>query len=69
MEDMWLLKSRLESKLTPRLRAESVRVKEKFLKKMEVLVTLDRCCEVPIRRYSVLEGLTTSRLAQNQEWT
>jgi hypothetical protein len=43
--------------------------KETFLKKMEELVTLDRRCRVPISRYSVFDGLTTRRLAQNQEWT
>ena len=65
MEDMCFVKSRLESKMTPRLRAESVGVKGTFLKKMEESVNLDRCCVVPISRYSVFEGLTTRRLAQN----
>ena len=57
MEDiiMWLLKLRLESKTTPRLRAESVGVKETFLKVMDVLVILDLCCVVQISRYSVFE--------------
>jgi hypothetical protein len=62
-------KIEIRIKVTPRLRAESVGDKEAFLKKMEELVILDRCCLVPISRYSVLEGLTTRRLAQNQEWT
>jgi hypothetical protein len=52
--------------MTPKLRAEVVRVKGTLLKKMEELVILDRCCVVPISRYSVFEGLTTRRLAQNQ---
>ena len=52
--------------MTPKLRAEVVGVKGTFLKKIEELVILDRCCVVPISRYSVFEGLTTRRLAQNQ---
>jgi len=55
--------------MTPRLRAELVGERETFLKKMEELVILDRCCLVPISKYSVFEGLTTRRLAQNQECT
>ena len=47
----------------------SVGDKETFLKKMDVLAILDRCCLVPISRYSVFDGLTTRRFAQNQEWT
>src|SRR5579872_5530717 len=69
IEDMCFIKSRLESKTTPRLRADSVGLKVTFLKKMEVLETLDRCCGVPISRYSVFEVFMTRRLAQNQEWT
>ena len=61
--------SRLESKMTPTLRADSVGLKETFFKKMEVFETFDRCCGVTISRYSVFEGLMTRRLAQNQEWT
>src|SRR5579872_6216496 len=62
-------KSRLESRMTPRLRADSVWLRETYLKKMEVFETLDRCCGVPISRCSVFEGLMTRRFAQSQEWT
>jgi len=69
MADIWILKSRLELKTTPRLRAELVGFKETFLNVIEELVILDHCYVVPISRYSVFEGLTTRRFAQNQEWT
>ena len=69
IEDICFFKSRLESKMTPRLRADSVGLEETFLKKMEVFETFDRCCGVPISRYSVCDGFMTRRLAQNQEWT
>jgi hypothetical protein len=32
-------------------------------------VTLERCWGVPIRRYSVFDGLTVRRFENNQEWT
>lgn len=37
-------------------------------KVMEEFVILERCLEVPIRRYSVLEGLTVRRFTLSQEW-
>ena len=53
--------------MTPRLRAESVGLNTMSLKEMEELITFGLYCGVPISRYSVFEGLTTRRLAQNQE--
>src|SRR3984893_6464527 len=55
--------------MTPRLYADSVGLKVTFLKKMEMFETLDRCCGVPISRYSVFEGVMRRRLAQNQALT
>jgi hypothetical protein len=36
---------------------------------MDEEVTLERCCGVPISRYSDLDGLTVRRLDVSQEWT
>ena len=55
--------------MTPRLRAESVGQRTRFLKKRDELIILERCCEVPTRRYSVLDGFTDNLLIQNQEKT
>jgi hypothetical protein len=37
-------------------------------KDMEQFVILERCCLVPIRRNSVLAGLTVRRFKVSQEW-
>ena len=56
--EICFLKLRLESNMTPRLRAESVGQRSRFLKKRDELIILKHCCEVPTRRYSVLDGFT-----------
>lgn len=48
---------------------QSVGVRFVPWKGIEVDVTLARCCEVPMIRYSVLDGLTESLFAVSQLWT
>ena len=67
MDEMWLLNSRLLSKITPRFCAESDGDRVKFRKFTEEFMTFDRCCGVPINKYSVLDGLIERRFVQNQE--
>lgn len=69
MEDMCLWSERLLSKITPRLRADWVGERVVPWNSREGEVTFERCWGVPIRRYSVFDGLTVRRLENNQEWT
>jgi hypothetical protein len=48
--------------MTPRLRASDEGLISVLWKVIEEERILDRCCRVPIKRYSVFEGLTESRL-------
>ena len=66
---MCSLNERSELKVTPRLRAEVDEVRVVPWKLIVDEVTLDRCCGVPIRRYSVLDGLTVSRFIVSQACT
>ncbi len=52
--------------MIPRFRAESVGVRGVPLKIKDDEVNLDRCCLVPMIRYSVFEGLTDRRLVVSQ---
>ena len=66
--EICFLKSRFESNITPRFRAESVGQSAKLWKWTEESITFDLCCRFPIRRYSVLEGFTDNLFAQNHEY-
>ena len=57
------------TKMTPRLRVESVGIRMVPWKGIEVDVTLAHCCGVPMIRYSVFDGLTESVFAVSQSWT
>ena len=59
-------KERVESNMTPRFRADSVLVSLMSRKDNEESRTFDVCCGVPMRRYSVFEGLIDSLFSQNQ---
>ena len=58
MAEMCLAKERLESNLIPRLQASEDGLTKIPWKVMDGERTLDRCCGVLIKRYSVLVGLT-----------
>ena len=71
MEEMCFFMERSRSKVTPKLRVESVGVRGVPSKIKEEEVSLARCCWVPIIRYTVFEGLTDrgwllARCKQNQ---
>ena len=56
MEEMWFLRERSWSKITPRFLQDVVGVRlfpQKEIEESEVAVTLDLCCGVPMSRYSV----------------
>ena len=61
MFEMCCLYDRSESNSTPRLRAWVVGEIDRLRKVIAELEILSRCWEVPIRRYSVLAGLTVRR--------
>lgn len=63
------MRDRLLSNRTPRFLTVEEGVREVPLKVMDVEVILERCCSVPMRRNSVLEGLSISRFRDSQEWT
>jgi hypothetical protein len=63
------LRERSESNSTPRLRAWVEGRIEEPRKDKDGSRTLDLCCWVPIRRYSVLDGLTVRRFKVSQEYT
>ena len=63
------MRVRSPSNVTPRLRAVLDGDKTLPLKDKDDVTILERCCVVPTRRYSVLEGLTTSRFEESQPWT
>jgi len=72
MEEMWFLRERSGSKITPKFLHEVEGVKllpQKDTEEFEETVTLERCCGVPISRYSVLDGLTVRRLFVSQVCT
>jgi hypothetical protein len=52
----------------PRLRASGEGLRRTPWKVMDGERTLDRCCGVPIKRYSVLERLTDKRFEVSHEW-
>ena len=52
--------------MIPRFRAESVEARGIPLKIKDDVVNLARCCQVPMMRYSVFEGLTDRRLVVSQ---
>ena len=52
--------------MTPRFRAVLEEDKMLPLKVTDDETILERCCGVPTRRYSVFEGLTTSRFDESQ---
>ena len=66
MEDICLLSLRSESKMKPRLRADSEGERVEPWKCMVGDSNLERCCGVPMRRNSVFDGLTVSRLDESQ---
>lgn len=69
---MWFLRERSGSKITPKFLHEVEGVKllpQKDTEEFEETVTLERCCGVPISRYSVLDGLTVRRLFVRQVCT
>ena len=66
MAEMCFFMERSWSKITPRFRVESVGVRGVPLKIKEEEVSLVRCCQVPMIRYSVFEGLTDRRLVVSQ---
>ena len=68
MNEMWILISRLLSKITPSFLAQSDGDKVKFRIPTEKYMTFDRCCGVPINNYSVLDGLIDRRFVQNQKY-
>jgi hypothetical protein len=55
------------SNMTPRFRAEDEGDRTVSLKFTDDEVTLERCCQEPIKRNSVLEGFRTKRFDTNQE--
>jgi hypothetical protein len=57
---------RVESNMTPRLRAESVGATQEEQKEMRKEEILDRCLAEPIKRYSGCEGLTVRRFDVSQ---
>ena len=59
---------RLESKITPRLRASAEGLRMAPWKEIDGDTTLDRCWGVPIKRNSVFEGLTVRRFEVSHEW-
>ena len=67
MDEMWLLNSRLLSKIIPRLHEEPHGDRVKFRKFTEEFMTFDRCCGVPINKCSVLDMLIERRFVRNQE--
>ena len=66
MEDICFFIERSWSKMIPRFLAESVGVRGVPLKIKDDEVSFARCCQVPMTRYSVLEGLTDRRLVVSQ---
>ena len=62
------MKERLESKMTPRLRASGEGSRRVFWKVIDGERILDRCWGVPIRRYSVFVGFTERRFEVSHEW-
>jgi len=66
VEDICSFIERSWSKMIPRFLAESVGVSGVPLKIKDDEVSFARCCQVPMTRYSVLEGLTDRRLVVSQ---
>src|SRR5437867_7006416 len=54
-------KERSDSKTTPKLRAEETGTSAVPWKESEESVIFERCCWVPMSKYSILFGLTESR--------
>jgi len=67
MLEMCLLKEKSDSNSTPRLRAWEDGEIEVPRNEKELSVILSLCCCVPMRRYSVFDGLTERRLSVSQE--
>ena len=63
---MCCLRERSWSKITPRLRVESVGFRVVPWNDIEVFESLARCWGVPMMRYSVLDGLTESLFEMSQ---
>ena len=67
-EEICGLRDRSLSKRTPKLRVESVGVISEPWKEMEdAVVSLERCCGLPMIKYSVLEGLTVLQLTRHEQ--
>ena len=66
---MCCLRERSYSKITSRLRVQLVGFMIVPWNVIEVFVSLARCCEVKMMRYSVLDGLTESLFEMSQLWT
>ena len=56
----------------PRFRQELeglIVLSQNVIEEEEESVTFERCCGVPISKYSVLDGFTVRRLLVSQVWT
>ena len=69
MDEICFLRERSLSRMMPRLRADGDGEMVVSRKEISEDLSFDRCCGVPMRRYSVLDGLTVRRFDVSQAWT
>ena len=66
-EEMYIVRDKLLSNMTPRFLTVGDEDRHLSLNVINDAMSFDRCCTVPVRRNSVLAGLTISRFKESQE--